>query len=1325
MTHLPAGRVTFLFTDVEGSTRLLRALGDVYADVLRDHRRLLRATFARHGGVEVDTQGDSFFIAFSDASEAVAAAAEAQRALLEHAWPGETALRVRMGLHTGEPLVADGHYVGMDVHRAARIAAAAHGGQIVVSEGTAELVFGDGARTDEVRDLGAHRLKDLPESERIFQLVVHGLPSTFPPLRVNEGAIEAAGLPDYSLSPADVPCPYKGLLPFELEDSDLYFGREQLLDDLAARLSDVSFLAVVGASGSGKSSLVRAGVVPALRRSSAEELRTAIFSPGAHPLDELPPARGAAVVVVDQFEEVFTLCRDEQERCEFIEALLELAAPERRVVVCLRADFYGQCAEYPRLASALEDHQALVGPMTEEELRRAIERPAELAGLLLEPGFVEAILRDLVGQPGALPLLSHSLLETWKRRSGRMLTLIGYLQSGGVQGAIAKTAETVYRAAFSPEQQVLARNTFLRLTELGQGTEDTRRRVAIEELIPRPEQEAEVAEVLRTLADARLVTIGEGTVEVAHEALIRHWPTLREWLDEDREGRLLHRRLTEAAQEWKASGRDSGLLFRGTRLATVGDWATAHDRELNELEREFLTASRQASQLEAERQRRINRRLRGLLIGAVGLLALAVIAGAVALVQQRRAERSADVANGQRLGALALVEKQPNLALLLAVEGTRLDESPETKGALFDTLMKYRRALRVVRSRERILRMDVPARGDLVAVGDNSGHLSLYEPATLARRRTHTLPFIKDLAFAPSGTTVYTVGFRAFDDESDAIRAIDAESGRVRWKRDVPTGEGRLSVTPDGRHLLWFVGGRLHLLRTRDGTVARPALRAHGAKAALPLPGGRIAVVGGGSVLVRDVRSGRTLRRLALVGGPTSAYAVSRDGSKLALGRTDGSVAVVHLATGRHVEMQARHESLVETLRFSPDGSLLATAADAGGRVLVSDVRTGVLAETFAGHGAGLRAVAFSSDGGTLVSGGLDSTLISWDVQGDRAMMRTFPRPGPRCPDCSYPQFTVTPDGERLVLLSADYRVRFLDTRTLRPDGGLPEDALACCQEPGLSPDATRIATVFVEPMAVTLWNARTGSRIRELFSSSERWVDQQHAPPVDTVAYAPDGSSVATNENEAVLLLDPRTGRTLARFQAPEFVQWLSYSPDSRLLEAAADDGSVTVWDVKARKRLWSRRIDNQTTLGGRFSPDRKLLIMGSESGRIHLLDATSGESVRAPLLAHSAYLGSLAFSPDGSLFASSGTDAQTILWDTESMRALGSPFAAKLPSWARFSPDGSSLYILTGERGYVLDSSLDAWIERACSIAGQPLTRAQWTRFMGSRPYQPACAN
>ena len=688
MTELPAGIVTFLFTDIEGSTRLLHELGDRYADVLTDHRRLLREAFEQSSGREIGTQGDSFFVAFGDAGAAVRAAATGQRALAAHRWPGETELRVRMGIHTGEPLIVADNYVGIDVHRAARIAAAAHGGQVLVSARTCALAREDGVDAiATLRELGAFPLKDLPEPERLFQLVIEGLPASFPPPNVHEKAPAAAGLPDYSLPPADVPCPYKGLVAFEPEDSELFFGREELVSSLVQRLEESAFLAVVGPSGSGKSSLVRAGVVPELE-CGEKRVRIAIIEPGEHPLEKIVAVQGADLIVVDQFEEVFTLCRDEEERSAFVDGLLDAAEQGSRVVVVLRADFYGHCASHPRLAAALENRQALVGPMTEEELRQAIERPAEQAGLVLEPGLADSIVRDIAGEPGALPLLSHSLLETWKRRSGRMLTILGYLQSGAVRGAIAKTAETVYQESLTPEQKTLARNIFLRLTELGEGTEDTRRRVRVGELTPRPEQAGDVDEVLRVLVDARLVTVGEGTVEVAHEALIRHWPTLRAWLDEDREGRLVHRRLTEAAQEWETLGKEPGALYRGTRLAAAAEWAERHDDELNELEREFLGAARGAELSEVEAARRRNRRLR-ILVAALALLLLsALAAGGFALVQRSDAQDKARVAQAGRLAAQSreAAGQHPDLALLLALEAGRLDDSIDTRGALLGGL---------------------------------------------------------------------------------------------------------------------------------------------------------------------------------------------------------------------------------------------------------------------------------------------------------------------------------------------------------------------------------------------------------------------------------------------------------------------------------------------------------------------------------------------------------------------------------------------------------------------------------------------------------------
>ncbi len=286
-----------------------------------------------------------------------------------------------------------------------------------------------------------------------------------------------------------------------------------------------------------------------------------------------------ALFVVDQFEELFTLCRSEAEQTAFVENLLNAALQPRGnavVIIVLRADFYAHCARFDLLRQALSQHQEYIGPMTVKELRRAIEEPARHGHWEFESGLIEFLLHDVGAdvagrspEPGALPLLSHALLATWQRRRGRMLTLGGYSASGGVRGAIAETAEAVFHDQLEPEQRAIARQIFMRLTEIGDDatTADTRRRVSFDELVSKPEDNDMVHEVLMTLADARLITTDQNTAEVAHEALIREWPTLRGWLDENRDGLRLHRHLTDAAQEWELLSRDPGMLYRGARLA--------------------------------------------------------------------------------------------------------------------------------------------------------------------------------------------------------------------------------------------------------------------------------------------------------------------------------------------------------------------------------------------------------------------------------------------------------------------------------------------------------------------------------------------------------------------------------------------------------------------------------------------------------------------------------------------------------------------------------------------------------------------------------------
>src|SRR5688572_30475275 len=467
------------------------------------------------------------------------------------------------------------------------------------------------------------RLPDIPTIEARF----------VPALGLEEEPKAIARLLDLAVhvrredAPALGLCPYKGLNYFDEADADLFMGREALTAKLVNRVLSLTsngqsnenrFLGIVGASGSGKSSLVRAGLVPTLRwNQESTDWQIHILTPTAYPLESLaasltlddpgvPPTtlfvhdlardlhslhvfakrklgseNGSRILlVVDQFEELFALCRSEDERASFIGNLLTAASePDGPVIllITLRADFYAHCASYPQLREALAQHQEYIGVMNNEELKRAVEEPAQRGRWEFEPGLVDVLLHDVGHEPGALPLLSHALFETWQRRRGRMMTLSGYASSGGVRGAIAETAETVFTDQFTREQKTIARKIFLRLTQLSDETSmaDTRRRATFNEWILRPEEAATTHTVIKVLADARLITTSENSAEVAHEALIREWPTLRSWLEDNREGLRLHRHLTEAAQEWIVMNRESDVLYRGARLAQAREWAVS------------------------------------------------------------------------------------------------------------------------------------------------------------------------------------------------------------------------------------------------------------------------------------------------------------------------------------------------------------------------------------------------------------------------------------------------------------------------------------------------------------------------------------------------------------------------------------------------------------------------------------------------------------------------------------------------------------------------------------------------------------------------------
>jgi len=611
-------------------------------------------------------------------------------------------------------------------------------------------------------------------------------------------------LPDDSPAPGE--SPFKGLQYFDEADAENFFGREALTEKIAARLSQLAhiprpgemptprFFTVVGASGSGKSSLVRAGVIPILRRQTDRQIY--LLTPTTDPLEalalsltrgiesvtaattlmddlaqdarslhlflrRLAPNAKPLLLVIDQFEELFTLCHHEAKREAFIDNLLYACRADSAVtaLITLRADFYAHCAPYTALREVLSTQQDYIGPMTRGELRAAIERPADKGSWALEAGLVDLLLQDVganegrAAEPGALPLLSHALLETWQRRRGRTLTFSGYLTAGGVRGALAQTAETVYQR-FSPTEQELARDIFLRLTELGEGTQDTRRRATLDELSAHPP--TLVQTVLQALTASRLIIAAENTLEVAHEALIREWPTLRKWLDEDREALRVRRALTDAAQEWQKLNRDEGVLYRGAKLMQAKGYAESHPNTLSTLEAEFVRAAEeQANREEVEREAQKQRELE-----AIKKIADFEKQRSEFLIHAKRRSLGITLAFQARF----YLESDFNLTLLLAIEANNpeaVEVAIEGREILATCLQLYPRLITMLHGHLNTVSRIVfsPEGRELVSIDLNQAiyFWDLSQPATpLLRDQTPHIGRVENIVFQPNGTRLAT-----------------------------------------------------------------------------------------------------------------------------------------------------------------------------------------------------------------------------------------------------------------------------------------------------------------------------------------------------------------------------------------------------------------------------------------------------------------------------------------------------------------------------------------------------------------------------------------
>jgi WD40 repeat protein/energy-coupling factor transporter ATP-binding protein EcfA2 len=1170
--------------------------------------------------------------------------------------------------------------------------------------------------------------------------------------------------------PYDARCPFPGLAPFREDDQAFFYGREGKVRELGAWLDAHAFLAVLGPSGSGKSSLVHAGLIPALR-AARPGLRVAKITPGELPLANLEraiyeqelafaadcgaAAEGAAgpaaeiVVLVDQLEELFTLCQSEEERQSFVDALVQLPA-KCRTVVAMRSDFLGECGRYPGLNTLVSDNLDQIGPMTPEELRASMERQAAAVGLRFEAGLSGVILDDVRGEPGAMPLLQHALHELWQRRRGRWLRAEEYRAIGGIQQAIAHTADAIYEAS-SREERAFMRDIFVRLTRLDQSGEeeqrrDTRQRVALKELVPAGGDEAAVRALVSRLATDRLVVVNAvavGTehdlVEVAHEALIRSWPRLRGWLSEDRAALLLLAAVGRRAHDWTQRGQDADSLLRGRELDDALALARQSRFALNSMEQRYIEESAaqrereerareeqqqrelaQANALVEERERSLHklaasesrqRRLTRYLLVGVAITGLALL-GALyffmqAATQQAIAEsRAADAAREARTAdAERLVAVQQRAIAETAVADTERER-------LAAQLASRQAAVAAAQAEQRAL---VARAESAMGEGNTERAVALARSAL----RIDSADPVSQRLLAQAATA------------PGARLLLRGHLGGVNAVALHPNTPVAVTGGEDGTVILWNLNERTVMLRY--GAQGDSAVFS----VAFP-PRGDVVAAGraDGSITIYGLGPSRTLARPG--SGPVHGLRYSPSGLILyaasgpATPGGDGAMTIWNLETGSPFATFTLPGVGATSVALSPDGSLVAAGAG-DGTVRLWDVAArqelAVLGADYGagGHSRAVASVAFSADGAQLYSGSEDQSIGVWDVTGLGSTPAAFLRGhtggvlglavdtiNSRLLSVSWDGtlrmwnledavelrrfightsrvrgVAVSADGERAVTAGDDGAVRLWDLN----DNSQSERYQSFDEARAIAVvDAGRAYLTTERDGRVVLWSADDGAR-RNLFPPRPG----EAAP----LAVSPDGALAATvAENNRISVWDPTTRREAASLGGGgATITALAFAPDGVHLAAGTSDGTVRIWDVARGVVVAGRSLRGAAVSGVAFAMGGKRVVVASYDGVARLWEP-EGDQIVAEFRLHDGQILSLAVSSDGRTVATGSLDRSIWLWSAETGKRVAAGELAGHTGGVlglAFAPDGK----------WLASASYDGTVRLWDVVGGQELRR------------------